>query len=251
MKAEGRGAWSSIGGTLRPTSNGTQPGKYYMLASNPNNQIGLKTWCQKEQGLTVTVNHNAVWHGVFAIQMLCNMQAGSTLNGDGIFGPATDAAVKQYQKSAGLYVDGIVGPSTMKAFLTPVVKAAAARHGEDWTTVLGLLRYEGAFDPGAVGAVDSYDLGLSQINIIAHPETSFAQAFCVSYAVDFTARYLKYSLEALDGNERDAVASYNLGIYGTKQWIAAGRPDWWTPPWATSHGPRNVKAYIDRIIDYA
>ena len=34
---------------------------------------------------------------------------------DGIFGPATEKAIKQLQKAAGLAVDGIVGPATWQA----------------------------------------------------------------------------------------------------------------------------------------
>ena len=34
-------------------------------------------------------------------------------NPDGIFGPNTEAAVKQFQKENNLSVDGIVGPNTM------------------------------------------------------------------------------------------------------------------------------------------
>ena len=36
---------------------------------------------------------------------------------DGVFGSATDAAVKEFQEGAGLTVDGIVGPLTWRALL--------------------------------------------------------------------------------------------------------------------------------------
>lgn len=42
---------------------------------------------------------------------------GSKLVVDGIFGPATEAAVKYYQKDSGLLVDGIVGPQTWNSLL--------------------------------------------------------------------------------------------------------------------------------------
>ncbi|MDP9020786.1 MAG: peptidoglycan-binding protein [Actinomycetota bacterium] len=36
-------------------------------------------------------------------------------SGPGTFGPKTEAAVKQFQRSVGLEVDGKVGPDTWKA----------------------------------------------------------------------------------------------------------------------------------------
>ncbi len=49
-----------------------------------------------------------------------------TLDEDGIFGPATEAAVLSFQEDQGLLVDGIVGAETMAA----LQEAYARRHGE-------------------------------------------------------------------------------------------------------------------------
>ena len=51
---------------------------------------------------------------VRVVQTLLNSR-GAYLNADGIFGRATDQAVKQFQRRAGLKADGIVGPKTMSA----------------------------------------------------------------------------------------------------------------------------------------
>ena len=240
---QGRGAWSSkgFGGTLN--SKGTGPGPYYVLAEDDINQVGLHAWCKREQGQPISVDDNAVWHAVFAIQLLINPFFGNSLRGDGIFGPETEKAVKEAQKAYGLTPDGVVGSKTMKALITPIIKAQGLF---DWEAVYGILQYEGGWDPGAVGYVDTNDLGLAQINTVAHPNVTFSNAFCVSYAVNFIAGYLANASHELNGDHRLAVASYNLGIGGARQWDRDGRPEEWLPSW--SNLVRKPNAYIDRIL---
>ncbi|MBM3676403.1 MAG: peptidoglycan-binding protein [Actinobacteria bacterium] len=43
---------------------------------------------------------------------------------DGVFGPATEAAVKSFQRSAGLVDDGVVGPSTWPKLVRQVKRGS-------------------------------------------------------------------------------------------------------------------------------
>lgn len=53
---------------------------------------------------------------VARLQSILNKDYGlySNLHADGIFGPATEAVVREFQKRAKLAVDGVVGPATLK-----------------------------------------------------------------------------------------------------------------------------------------
>ncbi len=56
--------------------------------------------------------------GAVKIAQLALNGKGYRLVGDGIFGPATDSAVRRFQSSRGLQADGIVGPQTWNALLS-------------------------------------------------------------------------------------------------------------------------------------
>jgi peptidoglycan hydrolase-like protein with peptidoglycan-binding domain len=56
--------------------------------------------------------------GAVKIAQLALNGKGYRLVGDGIFGPATDSAVRRFQSSRGLQADGIVGPQTWEALLS-------------------------------------------------------------------------------------------------------------------------------------
>ena len=61
-----------------------------------------------------------------ALQHLLNAH-GASLTADGSFGARTDAAVRHYQQTAGLTVDGIVGPVT---WAHVIVTCSPGSHGE-------------------------------------------------------------------------------------------------------------------------
>lgn len=241
----GRGAWNrhGVGGTLSRDRDGRLvPGRWYVAAEG-DQRIQIHVFRQLRTGVTPELNDLAVFLGAKALQKLLGFDERLQ---DGIIGPLTDGRIRDKQRELGVAVDGLVGPRTMKAMLMPLVREAAERHGVRWQILCGKLTNEGNWDPGAVGASDPTDLGLSQINIRAHPQVSPEQAFDADFAIDFGARFMAENLRAFDGNERDAIAAYNLGAGGCRQWIAAGRPDIWQGSWMSS--PRNVKAYIDRIV---
>ena len=58
-------------------------------------------------------------HPVQTLQYLLRAR-GHPVTVDGIFGPATDSAVRAFQQQKGLSVDGIVGPNTWSALIVQV-----------------------------------------------------------------------------------------------------------------------------------
>lgn len=62
-----------------------------------------------------TIRRGAEGDLVDELQVILNAKYGAELDVDGNFGADTEAAVKAFQKSKGLTVDGIVGPKTWKA----------------------------------------------------------------------------------------------------------------------------------------
>lgn len=62
----------------------------------------------------VSLRHNPKGDHVKTIQRLLNRH-GAGIGVDGIFGPQTDAAVRNFQSRRGLAVDGVVGPNTRAA----------------------------------------------------------------------------------------------------------------------------------------
>ena len=82
---------------------------------------GDKNWPSASHNLFNMIKTGMQGSGILGLQAMLNKQ-GAGLKVDGIFGPKTNTAVKQFQQSRGLVVDGKVGPKTWAAFNTPVRK---------------------------------------------------------------------------------------------------------------------------------
>jgi peptidoglycan hydrolase-like protein with peptidoglycan-binding domain len=97
---------------------------------------------------------------VLAIQYLLN-QAGQTVDTIGVFGPATNAAVRAFQSQRGLTVDGIAGPNTWMALVPvlrlgntgPAVRALQVELNEKRRINLAV---NGTFDAATDGAVRTF-----------------------------------------------------------------------------------------------
>lgn len=242
----GRGAWpgNGRGGTLNFKKG---PGPYYLLGRDWQTP-GLAAVLRFVDGQQIPFDELAVHYGVKAIQQLLNDCEGiDDIKVDGIFGQTTSNLVKEFQKRASIAPDGIVGRTTMKNLLFLPLLRTSNQQSFDWRPVWGILESEGNWDPGAVGSMDDDDLGLAQVNVNAHPSVTTEQAFDPMWALNFIVGYLKNASTHFDGNIRDTVASYNLGITGAKQWIADGRPDIWQPSW--SKFSRTPNGYINQILD--
>lgn len=245
----GRGAWSptGVGGTLQldRVKKVTKPGPYYMAPVNSTYMIGLQTSKDIAAGKTISIDNYAVYLGVKEIQKRLNQVLGATLAVDGIIGPKTDSWIRGLQYRLGVTQDGMLGPATAAALFVPIVQVEAKKLGVDWKIPAGILKKECSFDPAAVGYYDPNDNGMGQINRIAHPEYSIEQCFDSIVTIDYAINRFKKARRDW-GNDRDAVASYNLGYAGTREWINKGRPAIWTPSW--DNKPRDTKKYIDDIV---
>lgn len=83
---------------------------------------------------------------VESLQSYLNEEGFNTGGIDGIFGPLTDAAVRDFQSQAGIQVDGLAGPETFGALTEDVSEAENTGSGSDSTGQTGSGESSGASD---------------------------------------------------------------------------------------------------------
>jgi peptidoglycan hydrolase-like protein with peptidoglycan-binding domain len=80
--------------------------------------VGPQTW----PVLIIEVQNGSTGDAVRGVQSQIHSRSG-WLTIDGIFGPQTESAVKDFQEDTGLSVDGIVGPFTWSYLVGPYLRA--------------------------------------------------------------------------------------------------------------------------------
>jgi len=100
---------------------------------------------------------------------------------DGIFGPRTEAAVRQFQQSKGLVADGIVGPRTWPALIVLVRRGSQGDAVRAVQSFFDLLVQDGIFGPLTDAAVREFQDNLALVvDGIVGPETWSTLLFIAS-----------------------------------------------------------------------
>jgi len=102
---------------------------------------------------------------VIALQNLLNQRIGAGLVVDGIFGPRTEAAVRNFQARVGILVDGRVGNQTWPRLIIQVQRGSrgpavsAVQHNLRFAYGFRTLAVDGIFGPQTQAAVRSFQAG--------------------------------------------------------------------------------------------
>lgn len=145
---------------------------------------------------------------------------------DGLFGNRTKTAVLSFQKEKHLYVDGIVGRKTATALFDLRADAVEALNSMPGPYIHGLMRWESAYDPGAVGP-NGMDKGLVQINLSAHTEISEAQALDPTFSIPYAATRMKSAKDSFASKPEiawDCAIAQHNSPRKAKIWFQTGSP---------------------------
>ena len=144
------------------------------------------------------------------------------------FGDAIDTRLKEFQQSAGLVADGVLGPMTGRALAKKRKQDVGTAKRVPDDRLCKLISLESANDPVAQGTADPEDEGFAQIHMPFHADVTLQQAWSPAFACGWAADYLNTEFRHLHDWDA-AVVSYNQGEGGASAWLRAGKPKFGSP----------------------
>jgi hypothetical protein len=215
MAETGRGAWTRIG-----KDNGEVYYKYTknkpLDGSTPN----------------VSLSHQAVNLGVKAIQTrLVDLGYDKDLKNelviDGVYGRKTRRLVKRFQADNGIYVGGVVGPTTGTALWRGAIAEVGQTFNFDPKYIYGIMQQESGADPGAVGYLTPGDRGLYQFNTLVH-DITYEEAHDYMNATErvfarFNNAWHKYKGKGNELRVNCSIAQHNAPAWAN-EWFVFGVP---------------------------
>ena len=232
MAETGRGAWTSIG-----KDNGEA---YYKYTKN-----------KPLDGSTPekSLSHQAVHLGVKSIQnRLLDLGYDSALKHDnfvvdGVYGRKTRRMVRSFQKANGIYVGGVVGPTTGSALWKSAIGDQGQTFNFDPAYIYGIMLQESGGDPGAVGWFTPGDRGLYQYNTLVH-DITYEQAHDYMWATEavfarFNNAWQKYRGKGHDLRVNCSIAQHNAPTWANEWFMYGEAPN------------EKILDYVGRVLGYA
>lgn len=229
--SRGRGAWSGNALNLK----GTAEGPYFRAPASgvAADRLGYKAAvaARSTKVVDISINDYAIYKAVIAIQAELRRKGFQT-DVDGIWGPATDGMIKEWQDSIGIRADGIYGQQTAHSMWSPVIDEEVAKRNVFFPHLDLIIEpimkatctLESNWDIAAVGVTTPQDTGLCQINLTSHPDFSVDKGLNPRMAIRKQFDIIKENLDFSGWVVDDAIACYNVGRGGAQAWINAGRP---------------------------
>ena len=187
-------------------------------------------------------NYEAVNLGVKSIEDRL-VALGYSVKVDGIYGPKVKAAVRSFQKSNGLSVDGRVGRITGPLLFREVIASVATSYSFDPALVYGIMKMESGGDPGAVGWLTPGDRGLFQFNTLVH-DITYQQAHDYDWATE--TMFFRFNRAWSDYKGKGPDLRINCSILQHKSPVAA---DQWFET-GVSPGPVS-EDYVSKVRAFA
>lgn len=194
--ATGRGSWSKRGMRPEATTNMYSRGVSWGLNS-----------CD-------TQDKWAVNRAVLAVQILLGKNGYPVpySSAPGVFGPLTDASVRDFQAVHVAPADGLVGPNTTRGLLRKFVAEQERLNGIPDRLLWGQIGAETSWDLGCVGYYTPKDVGICQMNLYYNASMSPDQAMDPLYVIPLSAKRLRTRFNEYKTLTSDATRAWDAAV---------------------------------------